>query len=132
MWINPALRAAVRAQANSVCEYCRFPESGSEVRFVIDHIRARQHGGPTVISNLALCCPFCNFHKGPNLSGVDPENGDVVQLFNPRIHTWNEHFSWDKAIIVPLTAVGRVTVAVVDMNHPDQIELRFALIRGGE
>jgi len=34
------------------------PESGSDLPFVIDHIVARQHGGPSSDDNLALVCSF--------------------------------------------------------------------------
>ena len=58
----------------TVCEYCRLPQAASRiVRFHIEHIIARQHGGRSEPDNLALACGFCNFHKGPNIAGIDPE-----------------------------------------------------------
>ena len=62
--------------------------------FVIDHIIARQHGGQSERSNLALACLNCNAHKGPNISGLDPKTGRLTRLFHPRRHKWNRHFRW--------------------------------------
>jgi hypothetical protein len=44
-------------------------------------------------NNLALACWNCNLKKGPNLSGVDPNTGQVVALFHPRQDEWDEDFS---------------------------------------
>jgi S1/P1 Nuclease len=44
-----------------------------------------QHGGETSFENLALACPHDNFHKGPNISGLDPETGRVMRLLSRRI-----------------------------------------------
>src|SRR5437016_3905081 len=40
------------------------------VRFHVEHIVARQHGGSDTVENLALACPECNRHKGTNLTGI--------------------------------------------------------------
>jgi hypothetical protein len=82
--VDKAVHKAVRARAGHRCEYCRFPETFAELPFHLDHIIALQHGGPTVPENLALACCYCNRYKGPNLSGIDPESGNVVSLFHPR------------------------------------------------
>jgi hypothetical protein len=42
-------------------------------------------------------------HKGPNLSSIDPETGNVTPLFNPRLQTWNEHFVLEGVHIKGLT-----------------------------
>jgi hypothetical protein len=41
-----------------------------------------------------------NAHKGPNLSGLDPESGALVRLFNPRQDWWDEHFERNGVLIV--------------------------------
>ena len=125
------LDSMVRSRAGNRCEYCQLPQSVREFRFPIDHIIARQHGGPTVLSNLALCCGRCNLHKGPNLSGIDPISGGMVRLFHPRVDLWNEHFQWNGEIISALTPIGRATIAVLMMNHPDDVEIRRELIAMG-
>ena len=86
--MDNALRSLVRRRAGDVCEYCRLPQTASRfVHFHVEHIVARQHGGPTESDKLALACGFCNFHKGPNIASLDPESGDLVPLFFIRAET---------------------------------------------
>jgi hypothetical protein len=96
-------------------------------RYQLEHCTARQHGGTNDESNLALSCPHCNRHKGPNLAGLDPLDGTMVALFHPRLQRWEEHFAFHGPVIVGLTPVGRATVRVLAMNAPLRIELRALL-----
>lgn len=121
----------VRSRADDRCEYCRLPEQFSKLRFVIDHVIARQHGGNSSLENLALACGFCNRHKGPNIAGIDPETGSVEKLFHPRQDDWLVHFQWNGASISGLTPIGRATIAVLAMNHPQQLAVRQALLDEG-
>ena len=82
--MNRATDQMIRLRAGDLCEYCRLPQSVAHVIFPIDHIIARQHGGLTVEENLAVACPSCNVHKGPNIAGLDPGTGELVRLFHPR------------------------------------------------
>jgi hypothetical protein len=97
------------------------------VAFHVEHIVPRQHGGADDPDNLALACYHCNLHKGPNLTGIDPDTGSIVPLFNPRREAWNDHFSLDGPAIMGRTPTGRATVRVLGMNAPTRIELRTAL-----
>lgn len=99
--------------------------------FHIDHIVARQHGGQAVLENLALACLHCNRHKGPNIAGSDPNTGELIRLFNPRVDLWSEHFRWNNAALGARTATGRVTIQVLAINEPDFLAIREALIREG-
>ncbi len=123
------LHEAVRTRAQHRCEYCHFPEKYAEVPFHVDHIIAQQHGGRTMLANLALACCFCNRHKGPNLSGIDPVTSDVTELFRPRQQAWNEHFKWDGATLVGTTSTGRATIQVLNINRPDSVAVRRLLIQ---
>ena len=88
----------------------------------------RCHGGSDAIDNLALACRRCNLHKGPNLSGVDPDTGSTIRLFNPRIDDWTENFlSQEDGTIQGLTAIGRATARVLAMNTDRRIKLRRAI-----
>jgi hypothetical protein len=129
--VDAALTNQVRLRANGNCEYCRMPQSAQRIRFAIDHIVARQHGGATDLGNLALSCLHCNSHKGPNLAGIDPSTRQLTPLFNPRREVWSEHFSWQGAELVGQTAVGRTTVDVLAINDPDYVALRASLIAEG-
>ncbi|WP_169979049.1 HNH endonuclease [Tautonia rosea] len=129
--MNASLERNVRERAKHRCEYCRLPSFVSEFTFPIDHIIARQHGGETTLDNLALCCPHCNFHKGPNIAGLDPVSRKLTPLFHPRRNRWGSHFAWAGPVIVARTAVGRTTLQVLAINHSDRVELRRLLIEAG-
>ncbi len=122
-------RAWRRAQDR--CEYCRLPPEGSRLTFPIDHVTAKQHGGRTEFDNLALSCPHCNRYKGPNIAGLNPIDGSLTRLFNPRRDRWDDHFSWDGLALVGLTAVGRATVQVLAINAPVMIAIREELAEDG-
>ena len=99
MAIAPSTRNAVIRRAGYACEYRHLPLGATLDPFHVDHILARQHGGKTVLYNLALACSRCNEHKGPNISGIDPKTKAHVSLFNPRTEEWLEHFSRTNAMI---------------------------------
>lgn len=94
--------------------------------FHIEHVIPRQHGGLTVEENIALACPNCNFHKGPNLTGIDPDSHEVSRLFHPRNDKWSEHFHVEAGRIMGTTTIGRTTVWLLKMNDEDQLALRAA------
>ena len=120
------LRQFVRERADRRCEYCHIPDAAAPAAsFHVEHILAKQHGGVDAPPNRCWSCHRCNLRKGPNLSGRDPVTGKVVRLFNPRRQRWNRHFEWLGAILVGLTATGRATIAVLDINHPQRVQLRL-------
>jgi hypothetical protein len=131
--MDEAARQLVRTRAGDRCEYCRLPQHvGAAYRFHIEHVRPRQHGGTDEPDNLALACPNCNWSKGPNLSGIDPDTASLVPLFNPRTDSWPQHFALADLHIVGLTPTGRATVALLRMNAADRIDVRHELARRGE
>jgi hypothetical protein len=123
--ISTELRAAVVQRAQGRCEYCGIPEKARLVRHEVDHIIAGQHRGETTLENLALACFYCNRYKGPNLASIDPPSGDIVRLFNPREDSWAEHFKYSGPEIVPLTAIGRATVALLNLNSSRSLQARM-------
>jgi hypothetical protein len=129
--MHPLLEREVWVRADHACEYCGMPQAYYRVPFHIDHIVARQHGGKTESTNLALACLHCNSHKGPNIAGIDPETGRLTRLFHPRCDRWAAHFAWAEAVLVGLTPEGRATVAVLAINDPDFVAVREALIEEG-
>lgn len=126
-------RQLVRERAGNCCEYCGLPQATARfLAFHVEHIRARQHGGSDDLDNLALACPDCNAHKGPNLTGIDPVSGECVQLFNPRSDLWTEHLAIDGPFVVGKTSIGRATVALLDMNELERVEMRAELLQNGD
>lgn len=94
------------------------------LRFWLEHLVPRQHRGGDDFQNLALSCPWCNRRKGPNLTAIDPESGDVVLLFNPRTQVWDEQFRLEGAVVVGLTPTGRATVDLLRMNDSRRRKIR--------
>lgn len=131
--MDASTRRHIRERAKDRCEYCRLPQSAQPfITFHIEHIIARQHRGADEPENLCLACQRCNFHKGPNLSSVDPYTGRVERLFDPRHQEWSEHFELRGPLILGKTPCGRATVAVLDMNEERRVELRASLIAQNE
>jgi hypothetical protein len=126
-----SLQGLVWQRARAACEYCRMPEEGDFNRFQIDHVIAIFHGGKTRADNLALACYYCNLYKGPNLSGIDPESGQIIRLFSPRRDRWHRHFHWSGPLLVGRTRAGRATIAVLRINLTERVTLRTQLIKEG-
>ena len=74
---------------------------------------------------MAWSCFWCNAHKGTDLASVDPESGRIVRLFGPRQDNWDEHFQTQAGRIIPLTAIGRVTVRLLQFNRPETVMSRL-------
>ncbi len=121
----------VRRRGEGRCEYCHLPQDVSPLPFQIDHVIARKHGGPSTADNLALACFFCNSYKGPNIAGIDGQSGRIVRLFHPRKDRWNRHFFWDGSFLIGQSRIGRATIAVLSINHPEFVAWRNVLVREG-
>ncbi len=126
-----ALEDLVRKRAHCRCEYCQMPQEYDGFSHEIDHVIALKHSGQTVAGNLVLACFPCNNHKGPNIAGLGPLTRKLTALFNPRRHKWDRHFRWEGPVLVGRTAIGRVTIAVLEINAPDRVLLRQSLIDEG-
>jgi HNH endonuclease len=83
--------------------------------FHVEHIVAPQHGGRDDSGNLAFVCYDCNAHKGPNLSGIDPESSGCFI----RGRTSDLHFERNGVLIEERTVVGRTTVGLLKTNAAD-------------
>jgi len=129
--VPTTLRELVFERAQGRCEYCLIPERAGAFRHEPDHILPVQHDGKTEAGNLALACIRCNRAKGPNVGSFDPETGALVPFFNPRTHTWQDHFHLAGAIIHPLTPHARVTVKILRLNDATRIDERERLIAIG-
>lgn len=127
--MDATTRALVRERAKDRCEYCLLPQKNCDLMHHIEHIVPKQHGGLDFDENLALACHRCNLKKGPNLTGIDPVTSELVPLFHPRHHAWEEHFLLDGLRIKGRTAIGRATVRVLEMNDARRLELRSELLR---
>lgn len=128
-YISVELRKIVRKRAKGYCEYCLVNEMDAFFSFEPDHIISEKHGGKTTLNNLAFACFRCNRHKGSDIASNDPASGNLIGFFNPRTENWKKHFRLDGAIIVPLTPEGRVTVELLQLNHPFRLNERKMLMQ---
>jgi hypothetical protein len=128
------VRQTVHLRAQGRCEYCRCPEAFSLDAFTVDHVQPRAESGTDDPDNLALACHNCNNRKHDDRSARDPESGDDVPLYHPRHDRWRDHFAWseDALTIVALTAIGRATIACLQLNRPGAVNVRRALVILGE
>lgn len=127
------LRRRVSIEARQRCGYCQTQELVIGSPLEIDHLVPESLGGLTVLDNLWLACSPCNDHKSNRLLLVDPISGDRVPIFNPRQHSWREHFAWslDSTRIDGLTPVGRATVAALRLNRPSLVLARGLWVAAG-
>jgi len=129
--IPAPLRRLVLERADGRCEYCLLHQDDAPFAHQLDHVLPLKHGGHTIESNLALACLECNRHKGSDLTAIDPTDGSVVLLFNPRTQLWQEHFTLVGVRIAGQTPAGRATVILLRMNEPTRIIQRQVVIDAG-
>lgn len=119
--VTAPVRRRVAQRAVYTCEYCFAQDENSFIGFEVNHIISRKHNGSNEESNLAYACPDCNRDKGTDIASIDWDNQQIVRFFNPRTDIWPEHFRLSSEFIEPLTAIGKVTVAIFRFN--DKIRL---------
>lgn len=127
-------KRTITARARGCCEYCRSQECYATQASSVEHIMPRQHGGKTVLENLALACQGCNNHKYIKVEVADPLSGALVSLYHPRQQNWRDHFAWDSTytLIIGLTPTGRATVDALQPNRAGLVNLRRVLYAIGE
>lgn len=133
MTLSESIRNQVRERANFICEYCQTAEMLSGLKCTTDHIIPQSRGGSDDLENLCAACTFCNSHKYTKTEGSDPETGQTVKLFNPRLQEWYKHFQWsdDCTMIMGLTACSRVTIDALQLNDSLRVMARSIWVQTG-
>lgn len=139
MTISNTTKKLVRKRAKYLCEYCHSSEEAGAALFEIDHITPQSFPNSTdEVNNLALACQRCNAYRYNFITGVDPETGSIIPLFNPREQNWADHFIWsqDGLTIIGTTSTGRATCKRLDLNDERNnegsiIKARRLWIKGG-
>lgn len=128
-YISAEKKRILVERAEERCEYCQCRADYATETFAAEHVIPRSRGGNDELDNLALACSGCNGRKYNKLEVVDPTTGEMTLLFNPRRQNWKEHFGWSKDYtqIIGLTATGRATVTVLQMNRQSVINIRKAM-----
>lgn len=131
--ISTVVQEQVRHRAGYLCEYCHTDERWQYTPFTIDHVIPLADGGADALENLALACFHCNRRKSSHQNAPDPERNEIVPLFNPRQDRWSDHFQWspDALLIMALTATGRATIALLDLNRSRVVHIRAADVEVG-
>ena len=122
--IPAALRRVVLERAGNRCEYCQLSQAGQEATFHIDQVVPVAAGGPTIESNLALACVSCSLREGSALTAENPETGQRVPIFNPRVQRWAEYFRWQGSRLIGITPTGRATVTALSLNRSAMLAIR--------
>ena len=132
-YISASLRRMVFERANGNCECCLIPEGLALASHQVDHSISEKHGGETVSENLALPCSFCNQTKGSDVGFIDGETGAYIRLYHPRRDRWVDHFEMNEETgeILGMSAVGRVTVRLLQMNRSAYLLERLLLLQAG-
>ncbi len=131
-YISERLRQQVAERAGSCCEYCLYSETFGRAVFHVEHIIAVKHNGATDLDNLCLSCPVCNLNKGSDISSIDWDADQaIVRLYHPRRDVWQDNFRLEGNRIRGTTAVGRVTVFLLQFNCTMQLERREELLKTG-
>ena len=123
-YIPASLRKLVIERADNRCEYCGLSQGGQAATFHIDHVIPVAAGGPTTGENLALACVSCSLRKAARQTATDLETDQKAPIYNPRSQFWHDHFRWDDMRVGGVTAVGRATVAALEMKRPMILDIR--------
>ena len=130
-YVSRIVRRFVIERARNRCEYCKIPQAVTNYDFHIEHIIGVQHGGTSSPNNLAWCCSFCNWKKGPNLGTILEPEGEIVPLFNPRTQNWGDHFDAAEGLVTPKTKIGEATIKLLEINLSERVEIRTVLAKAG-
>ncbi len=116
------------------CEYCGSPEDHTPDDFNVEHIIPRSRGGTDDLDNIAWSCQGCNSRKFTATQAVDSQTGSRAALYHPRRHSWQDHFRWsdDWLTLLGETPTGRATIARLDLNRNNVVNLRAVLVPAGK
>lgn len=133
MTISEALRRQIIEEAGHRCEYCKTSSRLIGMPLIMEHVFPKSLGGQDDLSNLAASCYRCNEFKGARTDARDPETGQLVPLFNPRMQTWSDHFTWGNGgtHLLGITSTGRATVISLRLNNENIVEARAIWIEFG-
>lgn len=126
--ISRRIRKSVADRAQGVCEYCLLSEEDSFFPHEVDHIISLKHGGEHLSSNFAWACLPCNRSKGSDIGSMVPPSNDFVRFYHPRKDDWAAHFRLEGPHIVALSSMAQATIHILQLNHPDRLLERKALI----
>ena len=131
--MKKSLRKRVKERAQYLCEYCLSPERFCPTYYERDHITPESAGGKDTFENLANACGGCNNNKSNLTHAIDTLRGQLVPLYNPRVHIWEDHFCWNDTFILiqGISPIGRATIEKLKLNREEIVNLRTLLVSAG-
>jgi hypothetical protein len=131
VYIRVELQRKIRDRFGKCCAYCQTAEFLTAMTFEFEHISPLAVGGETTFENLCFACPSCNRYKGDRQTAIDTDSGETVALFHPQEQVWREHFTWSEigSEMRGLTAIGRATIAGLQMNRPALVRARAMWVK---
>jgi hypothetical protein len=125
-----AIRAYVYERANGCCEYCQTCEANIGQPMHVEYILPNEGDE---LDNLCLSCANCSFRKAKVTMWIDPEQSELIPLFDPRKQYWSKHFQWTQngIILRGLTPEGRATIVRLKINHERVLIARRRWVMGG-
>jgi hypothetical protein len=131
--ISAKLCQQIITTADHRCEYCKSSSRLTGTPLVMEHILPRSLGGTDNPKNLAASCYRCNEFKGAKTHAIDPDTNQFVELFNPRMQAWKQHFVWENngTLITGLTNIGCATVIALRLNNENIVEARTFWVEVG-
>lgn len=132
-YLQAEMRQRLLDADDHCCAYYHTTQANSGQPMTVDHIVPTSQGGETVFENLCFACRRCNEFKGAAVKVQDPLTTEFVSLYNPRLQNWEAHFAWDASGIrlMGLTAVGRITILVLQMNNEIILNARRRWVSAG-
>lgn len=132
-YIPIAIQRAIIELSKDYCEYCLIPAAFATDFYNFDHITPISKNGLSELKNLARSCSICNGHKHDKMTYIDPLTQQFCRLYHPRQDKWADHFQWslDDLRIIGKTAIGHTTIALLQLNRSNTINLRKLLKMAG-
>jgi hypothetical protein len=128
-YIPISIQRAIIALSKDYCEYCIIPAAFATDFYSFDHIIPVCKNGESVLENLARSCSICNGLKQGKTTHLDPFSQQICRLYHPRQDNWDDHFQWsiDELQLIGKTAIGNTTIALLQLNRSNAINLRKLL-----
>jgi hypothetical protein len=126
-----AYKADLRKEFGGRCVYCRASDAISGVQgFGVDHYRPKRRFATlaTEYLNLYYSCNRCNSNKGQFWPTPQQQKAKVF-VPNPCEHVMADHMRFHGSAVAHRSNAGEFTVELLDLNEPDVVKLRDAIIR---
>ena len=124
--MDSATQELVRRRANERCNTAASGNPVSRLAFMSNTSSPDSTEEPTIPLTWLWPVIGATF-KGPNLSAIDTESGNILSLFHPRKDIWQSHFILEQGLIRGTSEMGRATARLLNMNAYHRVQLRIEI-----